>query len=274
MMGFLASSDALLREGVTQLPPRLRAVTLDYVQRHQVHGFAPPLGGAPDLYYSDFGARLLWVLDGPNNAIERLAEWTRQQSPRSVVEWFNYCNIQRLAGRESAAELLPQELPASGAYEHFLRMLLWEMAQRPYNPPLDEVLDLQRSGGGFAESAAGHFGQTSATAAALALLWGEPGLEEQVEQGCAFLVARQCGGFAALAGAAPDLLSTFTATLALAMLGREESVSLGDAAAFTRTCARSDGGFAANGQSASHSDLEYTWYGLATLGLLKRISLA
>jgi geranylgeranyl transferase type-2 subunit beta len=76
------------------------------------------------------------------------------------------------------------------------------------------------------------------------------------------------GGFAACADAQePDLLSTFTASVALAGIGALGRVKLAPVARFAHALQVSDGGFrGCAGDDAP--DVEYTHYGLGTLALL------
>jgi geranylgeranyl transferase type-2 subunit beta len=76
------------------------------------------------------------------------------------------------------------------------------------------------------------------------------------------------GGFAACAGALePDLLSTFTATVALAGIGALSRVKLAPVARFVNGLQASGGGFRGCAGDAA-PDVEYTYYGLGTLALL------
>jgi geranylgeranyl transferase type-2 subunit beta len=80
----------------------------------------------------------------------------------------------------------------------------------------------------------------------------------------------QCpeGGFAAGSGAPePDLLSTFTASVALAGIGALGRVKLAPMARFAHSLEASRGGFRACAGDAV-PDVEYTYYGLGTLALL------
>ena len=113
-------------------------------------------------------------------------------------------------------------------------------------------------------------GATNPTAAALSLLtlFGAP--EDFSNTASSFLASMQRpeGGFAACAGAPePDLLSTFTALVALAGMGALGRVKLAPVARFVNGLQVSGGGFHACAGDAA-PDVEYTYYGLGTLALL------
>ena len=76
------------------------------------------------------------------------------------------------------------------------------------------------------------------------------------------------GGFAACAGAPePDLLSTFTASVALAGMGALGRVKLAPVARFAHALQARGGGFRGCAGDVA-PDVEYTYYGLGTLALL------
>jgi geranylgeranyl transferase type-2 subunit beta len=126
--------------------------------------------------------------------------------------------------------------------------------------------------GGYADSGnEGGAGATNPTAAALALLAISGDLNgDAAAQAAGFLASMQRpeGGFAACAGAPePDLLSTFTATVALSGIGALGRVKLAPAARFAHALQAVGGGFrGCAGDDAP--DVEYTYYGLGTLAIL------
>ena len=65
----------------------------------------------------------------------------------------------------------------------------------------------------------------------------------------------------------PDLLSTFTASIALAGLGALSRVKLAPIARFAHALQAPAGGFRACAGDAA-PDVEYTYYGIGTLALL------
>ncbi|MCE5216391.1 hypothetical protein LLH03_05080, partial [bacterium] len=162
------------------------------------------------------------------------------------------------------------------AYQAFLLALCHEMLGDGWSAG-EEVLrgvqQLRRPEGGFAERADQTAAQTNATAAGLAVLTMAGELEEDCAASAArFLVSMQTsedGGFRAHAAAPEgDLLSSFTAFLALIGLAAVGPVDLAALARFARTCARPGGGFSSCPRDAV-PDVEYTYYGLGTLALLR-----
>ena len=134
--------------------------------------------------------------------------------------------------------------------------------------------------GGYADSAsAGGEGATNPTAAALALLTLLGASADRApactQRGSAEFLAsmqRPEGGFAACAGAPePDLLSTFTASVALAGIGALGRVKLAPVARFAQALQAPAGGFrGCAGDDAP--DVEYTYYGLGTLALPRDVA--
>ncbi len=307
MIDFLDATDDLLRQGATQLSPAFRSAQIDFVlsQQADAGGFAGS-AGPPDLYYTDFAVRCLAILDGPREPLRLAAAWAERQTPCDLIHWFCALNTRRLLrGRgipiREPVRLLPgggregvehQEsslaaprtgtpnplpgMPHDRAYSLFLGLLVRQLRREPLGDAATASLaNLRRSDGGFAESVGGLHGHTNATAAALASLWLTGDADaESLGSALDFLAARQTpqGGFAAHAAIeSADLLSTFTALLSLATLGRTD-VDLGGVARFLRQCARPGGGFAATADTSAPVDVEYTWYGVGLACLLRQLS--
>jgi geranylgeranyl transferase type-2 subunit beta len=171
-------------------------------------------------------------------------------------------------------------------YHTFLAALCAELSGSDFSGAGEAaafVLSRRCADGGYADSAKdGAEGATNTTAAALALLTllaTPEGLSNKAPvdrtsaiaaQAAEFLASMQRpeGGFAAWAGAPePDLLSTFTASAALAGLGALGRVKLAPVARFAHRLQASAGGFRGCAGDAV-PDVEYTYYGLGTLALL------
>ena len=241
-------------------------------------GFCSP-GGDADLYYTEFALRSLGIQDAPREIFVRAAEWIRSQELQAdEINCFGYLNSRRiLSARGIQIPPMPMALPplAQGcAYRTFTGLLCRELiGQEASEAQADGLMLLQRADGGYAESADQPVPQTNATAAVMGsmVICGRAA-QPAVKWGCDYLLARQAadGGFTAHAElSAGDLLSTFTAVLSLAMLGRTDDVDLTGLARFVRECARPAGGFAAEPSQAFAADVEYTYYGLALTGLLR-----
>lgn len=294
-MTSLQQLEALLQAGADQLPPAFKARQLAFLMAAQQPdgGFAGRAGGS-DLYYTDFALRLAALLGAePALRIRAAAYVSSLPAPRDVVELFCRLNCRRLVGDGSPAPdpelsqlLTSWALPRSGhskapgeplsAYACFLAALseemLGELGQVPAGRIAKQVLALQGEGGGFRDLAGVGPEQTSATAAATGLLGLTGMLPDKVGLAAArFLAAQQTpdGGLAAHAAApVADLLSTFTGLVALMGLPGDAAVDLGGIARFAAACARPTGGFVA-WSGDEDPDLEYTYYGVATLALLR-----
>ena len=295
MIDFLDATDDLLRQGAAQLSPIFRQAQIDFVLTQQTNngGFSGSAGPA-DLYYTDFAVRCLVMLDGPGHPLHRAAGWVEQQTPADLIHCFCALNTRRLlrtrgillraisgpllAASGDRADVPRVSLATAGdrAYGLFLGLLIRQLRQEPTGDGVSAVLTLlRRPDGGFAESAGGRHGHTNATAAALASLWltGEADAQA-LGSALDFLAARQTvgGGFCAHSSIdSADLLSTFTALLSLAMLGRTD-VDLAGVARFLRQVARPGGGFAATADASAPVDVEYTWYGVGLACLLRQLS--
>lgn len=130
----------------------------------------------------------------------------------------------------------------------------------------------QRPDGGFAESLSARFSGTNPTAAAVAVLRSIGALSESIARGAADFLARMQaaeGGWRAHARIPlADLLSTFTALVALRDLEALEAVDLAAAERFVAALEHPGGGFCAVPIEQS-ADVEYTFYGLGSLALLR-----
>ena len=166
------------------------------------------------------------------------------------------------------------------AYHTFLGALCFQMLGDEM-PAIEDAAvaleSLNRPDGGYAELAGQTASQTSATAAAVAFLLMHDALpEENAAKTARFLAAMQSadGGLrphAAVRGG--DLLSTFTGLLTLWGLGGLEPIDVAAVARFLRSAAHPGGGFLAC-QADESPDVEYTYYGVGTLALLRAWNLA
>jgi geranylgeranyl transferase type-2 subunit beta len=161
------------------------------------------------------------------------------------------------------------------AYHTFLGALCFQMLGGEM-PAIEDAAGalaaLGRPDGGYAELAGQSESQTSATAAAVAFLLMHDLLpEEDAARTARFLAGVQSadGGLkphAAVRGG--DLLSTFTGLLTLWGLGGLEPIDVAAVARFLRSAADPAGGFLSCQEDES-PDVEYTYYGVGTLALLR-----
>lgn len=290
----LTPLDALLQAGAAQLPPTFLARQREFVTSRQLPdgGFPGRLGGS-DRYYTDFAVRLAGLCGAEQSLFDRAADYLAAlPPPRDLVELFCTLNLARLLDRpverERLADVLQaQALPKGGfakspggppsVYACFLAGLCRELlaAECPaVAAALPVVLACQGPGGGFRELPDEGPEQTNATAAGLGYLGLMGALDETVAQRAGrFLLSMQGPGGGLLAHAAApleDLLSTFTGLVALTGLPGGEAADLVALARFARRQALAGGGFAA-GPGDWDSDLEYAYYGVATLALVRSL---
>jgi geranylgeranyl transferase type-2 subunit beta len=302
---YLDMLDALLRPGSAGLSARFVECQVRFVAGCQQPdgGFCGRKGGS-DAYYTDFALRTLTWLAPGHEALGPAAGYVgrRPYPPGSVVECFNGLHARRLleclapGGLDDAAGaadrlrltewLYAQLLPSGGfgrgadaerisAYHTFLGALCFQMLGVEM-PAIDDAAGalaaMERPDGGYAELAGQDVSQTSATAAATAfLLMYDLMSEEDAARPARFLAAMQNadGGLKPHAAVGTgDLLSTFTGLLTLWGLGRLESIDVAAVARFLRATAHSAGGFVSCPRDPS-PDVEYTYYGVGTLALLR-----
>ena len=145
----------------------------------------------------------------------------------------------------------------------------------PDSDKTSEFLFRQRqSDGGFLEIRVGKRSGANPTAAALGALRILKKLDKSTAVSAAdFLIDLQTdeGGWQANTRIPlPDLLSTFTACVTLADLDELHEISLGSAEGYAKSMERPAGGFGGF-QFDDADDVEYTFYGLGTLALLKTL---
>ncbi|MEM6330974.1 MAG: prenyltransferase/squalene oxidase repeat-containing protein [Planctomycetota bacterium] len=169
---------------------------------------------------------------------------------------------------------------ASSTYYSFLSALTLELLETPIPQPgrlAEFVLSQRRDDGGFVEIRPMRRGGVNPTAAAVGLLkllgegHGAGDLLGPVADGVIdFLCDQQCdeGGLRAnTAIPIADLLSTFTGLLTLTDLGAAEEVDLPEVLRFVRSVDQPAGGFLAAAWDEA-VDVEYSFYGVGSLGLL------
>jgi geranylgeranyl transferase type-2 subunit beta len=299
--GYLAGLASSLAAGLKALPDSFRARHSEYLLSAQRPdgGFAGRQGGS-DIYYTMFALRsaelLLPAEEGLWRGAARYAE-NLAAPPRDMVECFCLLHIRRLLAARTPGrgdgrcaeimELVARSRAPDGGYARFpggeatlyptfLAALCAELSGSEFPGASDAaafVSSRRCADGGYADSAGGE-GATNPASAALALLGLFGSREAESRPGAAdavgFLAAMQRpeGGVAACAGAPEaDLLSTFTAAVALAGMDALSRVKLAPIARFAQSLQSPEGGF--RGSEADDApDVEYTYYGLGTLALL------
>jgi geranylgeranyl transferase type-2 subunit beta len=294
-----------LTSGLARLAPERRERTRAFLlERQNADGGFSGREAGSDLYYTGFAVRGLSVL-GVLTAEDcgRIARYLHgaarsQVTVIDLVSWL-YCAVivQAGGGGDVLAEFdaaWPDRLAATfesfrtrdggyakthegaagSTYHSFLVALCYELIGRPLPEPgrlAQFVFDRQRDDGGFVEIQPMKRGGTNPTAAAVALLKMLGALDDVVREDVAgFLrdVKSSEGGFQANTRIPfADGLSTFTGLLTTQDLGLSGLYESEAVEAFINGLEQADGGFRGASWDTA-ADVEYTFYGLGTLGLL------
>jgi len=300
---YLDALDKLLLMGVSQLSPDLTQLQVRFANEKQLPdgGFRGAMGGA-DLYYTDFGVRLMRLLSDDENVLAPTARWISSlpTDTMTVLECFSYLNTIRLLRdcghhiplRDAPLiESLRSQQPADGgfarpgsaevsAYNTFMAALCFQMLKMDFpdaERAVAAIRNLRRHDGGYCEMPGQPASQTNATSAAVAFLTMQDALEpESTPASAGFLASMQTseGGLLAHPTAPEaDLLSTFTGALTLFGLNAMDSIHLPSVAGFAGVLQQPRGGFVGF-LGHDPTDVEYTYYGVATLALLRAYVMA
>ncbi|MEX2187598.1 MAG: prenyltransferase/squalene oxidase repeat-containing protein [Pirellulales bacterium] len=307
MPSYLEDLTVRLAVGVSQLPEETRARHAQFFLAAQRDdgGFAGREGGS-DLYYTNFALRSLSLLGELHGDVaERARSFlaARLSGHASIVDFLSLiygaalvdlsAGLDVFAGaapdwREAVAAALERlrrddggyakgtEGTASSTYHTFLVALCRQLIDAPLVEPermVAFVLSQRREDGGFVEIKPMKRSGTNPTAAAVGLLKIVGPLDEEVRDDVIdFLADMQTdeGGLRANTRIPiADLLSTFTGLLTLTDLGAADNIDAAAVARYAKSLEQPDGGFlgAVWDQGV---DVEYSFYGLATLGLLSK----
>lgn len=257
--------------------------------------------GEPDLYYTAFALRallLLGELEDPNllQSVSLFLE-TRQNdhlSAADLVSFFFSQSLLRLAqGRNFLTEdrhwslsqlerfrrpdgcfATSEQSAYSSTYQTFLTATAFELLEAEDNRrsiPVEPILSRQREDGGFVELEKLHRSGTNPTAAAVGFLRIQDRLPKNREKIVDFLLARQLpsGGFQANTQIpVADLLSSFTALVALDDLDAPNRCNTDALRQFVLSMRTQDGGYF-GADWDREPDVEYTFYGLALEAMLQ-----
>jgi geranylgeranyl transferase type-2 subunit beta len=307
MPTYLEELTLRLAGGVARLPEEFRARQSRYVLAAQRSdgGFAGREGGS-DLYYTGFALRSLALLgELYGEPAERAAHFlrTRMRGQESIVDFLSLIYggmlVRSAAGidifesadanwRDAVAAALAAlrrpdggyakgaEGNASSTYHTFLVLLCLELIGREPERPEEIVRFLRSQGaeeGGFREIRASKRAGTNPTAAAIGALRILQALDENTRLDTLdFLSLMQTdeGGLRANTRIPiADLLSTFTGLITWQDLHGSDELDVAAVERFVASLAREEGGFHGAAWDPSH-DVEYSFYGLACLGLLAR----
>ncbi|MCG8448358.1 MAG: terpene cyclase/mutase family protein [Pirellulales bacterium] len=262
---------------------------------------------ASDLYYTAFALRGLAVLGDENQQrVGRVVEYLHRQSQgqASVIDLVSLVLAARLLESwvgetvfhqaanwpQSVAEQLEQlrrpdggyakssEGHASSTYQTFLTALTYQLLERPL-PQADKavefILGQQREDGGFVEIGVMRRSGTNPTAAAIGTLRAlQP--ERLSPQLCAQVAGFLLSNLTAEGGwrantqiPIADLLSTYTGLQTLQDVGAWSELNHTDVLRYLKSLQQPTGGFSAAAWDDA-VDVEYSFYGIASLGLLYR----
>lgn len=307
-LGYLGRLMVRLTIGAAQLPEELQRKHADYVLSRQLDdGGWPGREGESDIYYTSFALRSLAILGLLDGALaERCAAFLRGRlhGQETIVDLLSLvysaklieaaCGLDALEATRAnwsqrLADLLARLRRADGGYskslegqvgstyQTFLVLLCLELIEQPC-PDAEAaygfLLSQRQSDGGFLEIRVGKRSGTNPTAAAIGALRVLRRLDADVaEQAAEFFCERQTdeGGFQANTRIPLcDLLSTFTSCVTMADIDRLSDISLEGARQYAHSMQQLNGGFRGF-EFDPADDVEYTFYGLGTLALLKTV---
>lgn len=304
---YLLRLAARLTDGLDDLEPDRRGRHRDFVLSHQQPdgGFRGREGDS-DLYYTSFAVRTLGMLGElqPEHC-RRLADYLTEHDWRrlGVIDLMNWLSIglavQTVGGIDVLADAPPDwpdriaaqlesvraadggyakstEGALGSTYHSFLVVLTYQLIGRDVPRPgaLTQFLfDRQRDDGGFAEIAPMRRSGTNPTAAAAAALQVLGAVDDELKADLRefFLeVLSDEGGFQANTRIPfADALSTFTGLLTVQDLGLAGVIDGEKLRSFVESQLEfPTGGFRAASWDEA-ADVEYTFYALGTLALLK-----
>lgn len=304
MLSYLQDLTLRLAAGASELDPSLREQHAAWLMRQQRSdgGFAGREGDS-DPYYTAFALRALWILDALTPPIgERAASFLRSRLGKreSVVDLisliFGAAICEMAVGAvvigdddttwADKVESLLQSLRtddggfakspegrAGSTYQTFLSVLCLELIGRKPQD-VDSVLGFLRSqahcDGGYLEIRAAKRAGVNPTAAAVGTLKTLGALDQVNRRATVdFLAEMQAdeGGLTANTRIPfADLLSSCTGLITLCDLEARDAIDVNSLHRYALSMQARQGGF--TGFSLDHiADVEYTFYGLATLAL-------
>ena len=303
MISYLTQLTARILPGILRKSPERREeLRAYYLAALDQNGGFRGRKGSGDLYYSGFAIRglfLLGMLDD-KQLLSRIVGFLDEQyrrnnlSPVDMLSW-TFCTA--LVNAVQGKEFLPEQTAslidrwetfrrsdgcfagsdksaASSTYTTFLTAIFYELLgepERSLSISVEPILDRQRPDGGFVELPPLRYSGTNPTAAAVGLLTilevPLPDKRKTID----FL--NQCqqstGGFQAHARIPlPDLLSSFSAVMALHDLDAVDLVNRSALRNFITSLRSPDGGYFGT-LPDQQSDVEYTFYGMGLEAMLQ-----
>ncbi len=306
---YLQNLTTRLSAGLARQAEDYRSRHAQYLKSFQNEdgGFSGREGGS-DLYYTGFSLRALAVLGELNSEVaNQTAPFLRQSifQSASIVEFYSLlyaCLLVQLAGGPDVLAQSPEDwhervanmletfrTPDGGyaksvgansgsTYHTFLVGMTYELLGRNFPEPervLEFVAGREREDGGYVELKPMKRSGTNPTAAAVGiiqLVQGEAFDPEELEHVADFLgeMTSMEGGICANTRIpVADLLSTFTGSWTLAQLNALDRIDTRAAVAYANSLEDAEGGYR-GGVWDENCDVEYTFYGLSTVGLLEK----
>lgn len=304
---YLLSLAARLQCGAARFEPERRARHRDFVLSFQrADGGFSGRAGDSDLYYTSFALRCLALLDELRaDAVERIGRYLQRIAWQGLgtldlVNWLYAALAVQLAGGPDPLADAPDDWPqrmaaalesvrtadggyaktpdgaAGSTYHSFLTAVTYELLGRPIPRPsalLQFVYDMQRDDGGFVEIAPMRRSGTNPTAAAVAVLsrFGrvDDELRSDVRDFLLDVYAAEGGFIANTRVPFADGLSTFTGLLTAQTLELDGLIDRQRMEAFVVGELELPGGGFRAAAWDDKADVEYTFYGLGTLALLR-----
>jgi len=304
---YLVALTLRLAEGLGELPEATRHRHAEFfLSAQQPDGGFRGRDAVSDLYYTGFAVRSLALLDQLNaSTAKRIARYLQTQlgGDAHIVDLFSLvfaaqllemaAGVHAMAGqpddwRGRVAQLIESLRrddggyakgaagAASSTYYSFLSVLTLELLEYPVPEPeklVKFVLSQRRDDGGFVEIRPMRRSGVNPTAAAVGTLrvLDQQAAAEASEGVVDFVCDQQSdeGGLKANTQIPiADLLSTFTGLLTLSDLGAAHELDLPAIENFANSVEQPTGGFLAASWD-EETDVEYSFYGVGTLGLLK-----
>lgn len=307
MLTYLQDLTLRLAAGANQLAPEVRQLHADWLtaQQRDDGGFAGREGDS-DPYYTAFALRALWVLDALTPEIGQAAATflrSRLTAREGIVDLislvFGAAIVEMAVGAvviddddsawvDNVSALLESlrtddggfaktpEGRAGSTYQTFLAVLCLElMGREPAKSErvLDFISSQAHADGGFLEIRVAKRAGVNPTAAAIGTLKALGVLvPSHYESTIDFLSEMQSdeGGLTANTRIPfADLLSSCTGMITLADLNATEVIDIDAVRRYAESMQAADGGFTGFALDQV-ADVEYTFYGIATLALTQR----
>ena len=302
MISYLAQSTERILPGILhEKPERREGLRTYFLAALDQNGGFRGRKGSGDLYYSAFALRglfLLGMLDD-KKLLPRVTGFLNTQlhrndlMPAEMLSWAICASfIDIVQGNELLSEQIANLLERwerfrrsdgcfaaseksalSSTYVTFLTAIFYELLGEPERSrtiPVEPILERRRSDGGFVELPPLQYSGTNPTAAAVGLLTllEVPLPDKSKTVGFLCRCQQPGGGFQAHTRISiPDLLSSFSAVMALHDLNATDQVNRSTLRNFITSLRFPDGGF--TGMTLDQqSDVEYTFYGMALEAML------